>query len=265
MQKSLFVRSAIILALCGCNPEQENRLDETGQTAASPVPASVRVRPRSDSVTSAPVLVERHRLDMDGDGIEDELIVYSMNEYDNRIELLMSRAGRQSLDGQWDSPPAEFSTDANLIPSKLIFVTDYPEAGRLLFLFGPESGCCLPSLSIRRLGPSGAESYFDAEEFAFLKPPYVDGEKGVTMEVFLALGEGVDPPTDAFESASSYVPVHVIRLGRVARTDSAASAVRTRAKTGGFAGLSWRDDVLAVRTRDGVARLWDIPTGRLLP
>jgi hypothetical protein len=197
---------------------------------------------------------------MDGDGIEDDLIVYH-----DRIELLMSRADRQSLDGEWGPPPAEFSADANLIPSKLIFVTDYPEAGRLLFLFGPEYGCCLPSLSIRRLGPSGAESYFDAEAFGFYKPPYVDGEKGVTMEVFLSLGEGVDPPTDAFESASSYVPVHVIRLGRVARTDSAASAVRTRARTGGFAGLSWRDDVLAVRTRDGVARLWHIGTGRLLP
>jgi hypothetical protein len=85
------------------------------------------------------------------------------------------------------------------------------------------------------------------------------------MEVFLALGEGVDPPTEAFESASDYVPVNVIRLGRVARIDSAASAVRTRAKTGGFAGLSWRDDVLAVRTRDGVARVWDTRTGRLLP
>lgn len=276
MRKSLFVRSAIILALCGCNPQQENRLDETGQSAASPVPDSVGVRPRPDGATAAPILVERHRLDMDGDSIEDELIVYSMVEKDelavfprteknDRIELLMSRAGRQSVDGDWGSPPAEFSPDANLIPSKRIFITDYPEAGRLLFLFGPESGCCLPSLSIRRLGPSGAESYFDAEQFGFLKPPYVDGEKGVTMEVFLALGEGVDPPTDAFASASSYVPVQVIRLGRLARIDSVASAVRTREERGGFAGLSPRDDVLAVRTRDGVARLWDTGTRRLLP
>lgn len=265
MQKSLFVRLAIILALCGCNREQGNRLDETGQTAAGSVPASVRVRPRPDSVTSAPVLVERHRLDMDGDGIQDELIVYSVDENHDRLELLMSRAGRQSFDGQWGSPPAELSADANLIPSKRIFVADYPEAGRLLFLFGPETGCCLPSLSIRRLGPSGAESYFDAEAFEFHKPPYADAEKGVTMEVILALREGVDPPTGAFESASSYVPVKVVRLGRVARIDSAASAVRTRAETGGFAGLSPRDDVLAVRTRDGAARLWDTGTGRLLP
>jgi hypothetical protein len=222
------------------------------------------------SPSLAPRVLERHRLDLDGDGKPDDMIVWFADSVDpgsiGKIEFRLSHAGTRILQdtlSRWDPPPRDFHGTGNLIPSRRLYVADFPEAGRLLFLFGEEEGCCLQDLTIYRLGPAGPALYGHPGEVWFQSSP--QPRPGIVATFAAALmTEAIGAPTKEFVKASTYAPVVVYRLGKTFEIDSAATIATTRRLRGGFAGFEYRTDVYIVRRRDKSPALWDVSARRII-
>ena len=122
----------------------------------------------AQSGSAPPLRPERHRLDLDGDGLPDEIIVHPTAHPDgegayDRLELRLSRAGKHFLTGSWDAAsPGDQSLVANLIQSRVVFVGRFPSAGTLVFLFGEALGCCAQGLDIYVL-PNGVSRSTSAD------------------------------------------------------------------------------------------------------
>lgn len=214
---------------------------------------------------------ERHRLDLDGDGVPDQVILWRAASPDgsgthDRLEVRLSRFGVHSVTGRWDAlRPGDGSIVGNLIASRAIFVAKLPEAGTVMFLFGEDLGCCLQGLDIFRITPTGLQSYLHRDQFAIMRPLNLRSTSVVQLVGKENFSETAGTSAPDAEVAGSYDPVLVYQLGAIARLDSTASVRATRAALGGFAGLSSRVDVMSVVRRDKSRYLWDEVHKRRLP
>jgi hypothetical protein len=239
---------------------------ERAHGAAASKPAAVQLA----SHTRSTRILERHHIDMDGDGVRDDLIVWFSDSLDpgviGSVELRLSRAGTKILRDvdRWDPPPADFKGTHNLVTSRLVYVADFPKAGRLLFLFGANASCCLQSLTIYQLGAAGPQQYFHADQFFFYESPNPGSSSLATM-ASKGVSEGMSPPTPDFVDAATYDPIIVYRLGERIRIDTAATIAANRKALGGFAGMKSRTDIRAVVHRDSSRALWDVRAGRIIP
>ena len=228
--------------------------------------ASAQVAP----VRAGTRILEQHHIDMDDDGVADDLVVWSAAAGDpgvaDRIELRLSHAGTRVLQdsNRWDPPPDDFKGTHNLVHSRLLYVAAFPKAGRLLFLFGANVACCLQNLTIYKLSASGPQKYFHAENSWYYSSPN-PGSSGAGTMALKSISEGMAPPTPEFVRASTYDPIIVYRLGEHIEIDSTASEALNRKALGGFAGLKSRSDVRAVVRRDSTRALWDDRAGRIIP
>jgi hypothetical protein len=221
----------------------------------------------SASATSSRVL-ERHQLDLDGDGMPDSISVVRADTAANhsatrRIELKLSKVGVRTLEDStgWDPAPDEFNGNGNLFQSRLLYVADFYHAGRLLFLFGAKVGCCQQSLTIYRLGATGPEKYWAAPEIFIDRSP-VPASARVAMFAGRTLSKPAASPSSEYVSAVTYSPVIAYVLDEKPRIDSTMSRTLTRQELGGFAGFAARTDVAALRRRDGSKVLWNFAEHR---
>jgi hypothetical protein len=226
--------------------------------------------PAHDLGAGGPPILERLRVDVDDDSTADELLVYAApTDADpgraGALEVRLGGADRHRLTGRWDAAPAKLPATASVGAAPIVQVGNFARAGHLVFLFGPSYGCCAQDLTIYRVSRAGFAPYYAAAEFTVdrLVPSSAEGE--AMLEGRSGLTQPVSPPLGVDGEATAYLPVRVIRLGSEARLDSAASEQRTRAELGGFAGLEYRDDVLAVRRSDGTRFLWDVARRQPVP
>ena len=253
-----------------CQAALERAHASSARTAVTATADSAQAQAQAQSTKTRPRILERHRLDMDEDGVKDDLLVWFSDSLDpgiiGKIELRLSKLGTVVLEdiNRWDQVPNDFKGTHNLVKSKLIYLANFPQAGQLLFLFGPSVGCCGPDLTIYRLGASGAQKYFHATQFVFYRSPNPGVSQVATMAL-AGVSEGMGPPTAEFVSATTYDPIVVYRLGERVQIDSAASEAITRKALGGFAGMESRSDVRAVVRRDSTRALWDDRAGRIIP
>lgn len=152
----------------------------------------------------------------------------------------------------------------NRVPSRVIYVGRFAGAGTLVFLFGENVGCCLQSLDIYRVNPTGVSLYYHEPQFTFTKP-VVQTDTVTSLEGISFLTElvGTTAP-DALEAAG-YQPRLVIRLGNIATLDTTATAAATRAVEGGWAGVSAPSSVLSILAKDSTRYLWDEAAGERIP
>jgi hypothetical protein len=87
-------------------------------------------------------VAERFRLDLDEDGITDDLVLWKLSSPSEpgiyrQLDLNLSRSGRHKVDGSWDPPrPSGFPLNGNILDSEAIFVGRFEGGGILLFMFG---------------------------------------------------------------------------------------------------------------------------------
>lgn len=233
---------------------------------ASAVGRAAAQRPDS----SAAPQPERHRLDLDGDGVSDEVTVWPTPNPDgagayNRVELKLSRAGTHSLTGNWDKlRDGDASVVGNAIKSRLIFVGRLRHGGALLVLFGEDVGCCAQGIDVYRITKAGVAPYFSRSQFSTIQPldlraavPLLVGQESQSETA------GTSAP-DAMV-AGTYDPVFVYRFEARPRLDSAASVRATSEALGGFAGFASRIDVMSVMRKDRSRYLWDEANKRRIP
>lgn len=248
------VHILLLAALVGCNSPGKRELGtaEGARAAAAP---------------TAPA-TERYRLDLDDDGVADELVLHKMSQPDgpgvyDSLETTLSRGGSHAVAGSWD-PPAEppFDVRDNRVSSTSLFVGRFPRAGTLVFLFGEDVSCCLQDLTVYRITARGLEPYLARHEFNFATR-LTQGATAIAGTDGLSEMVGTSAPDAA--SAISYDPILVTALDATPRIDTAASAARTRAALGGFAGLAPRENVRVVTRRDSTRYVWDETRKRRLP
>jgi len=219
------------------------------------------------SATPSSVL-EQQRLDLDGDGVPDDITVTRLDTSSasktGRIDLRMSKAGAHTLQDTVATAPDEFNGNGNLVKSRLVYVADFDRAGRLMMLFGALEGCCQQSLTIYRLGPTGPEPYFHAAEFFVDRSPIPQPGKVATI-AGRRLSTAAASPSSEYISSVTYAPVVAYRLEETPRIDSTATKALTREELGGFAGFEPRADIAALRKRDGSKVLWNLREHRAMP
>lgn len=214
---------------------------------------------------------ERYRLDLDNDGVLDDLVLRATPHPDgpgafNRLDVVLSTSGPHSVHGLWDPPGAETVAGSdNVVASKAMIVGRSLRAGTLIFLFGEDVSCCLQSVEVYRVSPAGIDKYFERREFAILKPVRQSRQEVAVLEGVEGMSETVGSSAPDAASATTYDPVVVVRLEEQARIDTAASARATIAALGGFAGIGPRADIRAITRRDGERYLWDELRHRRLP
>lgn len=222
-----------------------------------------------DTASASPIL-ERHALDLDGDSVPDSILVFrgdsSARGAASKIELRLSRAGTRVLQdsSRYDPAPEEFNGFGNLVQSHLVYAADFYRAGRLLLLFGGNTGCCQQSLTIYRAAPKGPERYFYDRELFIDRSPVPQPNK-IALLAGRKLSQALAPPSSEYVSAVTYAPVIVYRLEEIPRIDSAATRALTRNELGGFAGFAYRTDVAALRRSNGSKLLWSLKEHRALP
>ena len=194
--------------------------------------------------------VEAFRLDFDGDGQMDRIVLARSGDVEDptvfdRVAIHLSGSGANEITGDWGSIPDAFQSAGNALESPNAYLAVFPEAGPLLFLFGAEYACCPPSMEVFAIRDGGLERYFRAEAFAIFESPSPTGSGAATMAGNRCLAEAVDP------KRTTYNPVVVYRLGHSIEVDSVASAQRTTLSQGGFVGLDCRGDVVSRIRKDG--------------
>lgn len=234
------------------------------------IACSASKSPANDStrtVASSNVLEQQH-LDLDGDGVADEITVTridaSSSSKTGRVDLRLSKAGSHTLQDTVGAAPDEFNGNGNLLKSRLVYVADFDRAGRLMLLFGGLEGCCQQALTIYRFGPTGPEPYFHAAEFFVDRSPIPQPGKVATI-AGRALSTAASSPSGDYVSSVTYAPVVAYRLEDKPRVDSAATKTLTREELGGFAGFEPRTDVAALRKRDGSKVLWNLREHHAMP
>jgi hypothetical protein len=256
-----------VIGLSACTSDQEaQRARPTGNPAHAEV-SPVRLAQRAAPTTAS---LEQLVVDLDGDGRPDSVIVQPPRDTGDAgavgaIQLVLSRTGRHTLTGPWDSPPHDFSGVTNLVRSRFLYIADFQRAGRLLFLFGPEYGCCAQGFSIYRVGRDSVERYLAEEEFIFRRPIVPSSHEVTTLVGVRGLTEEDGGRTAEFPKASSYAPILAIRLEEMARLDTASTARLTQEELGGFAGVDRSDRYRAVRRADGSRAVWDDSTQQVVP
>ena len=219
--------------------------------------------------TTPPVL--RYRLDLDGDRLPDELVLRPSSDWDdsgtyNRLEVALSRSGRHILTGAWDPPDTvAYPRRGNLVASSALLVGHFPRAGTLLFLFGRDVGCCFQSIHIYRVTAHGISNYFHRSEFLFTEPLNLSSSTAATIVGLQGRSEATGTTAPGAPSGWTYNPHLVLRLEERARIDTAATAARTRAIDGGFAGVNPRNDVFVITNPDSSHYLWDNVHRRRIP
>jgi hypothetical protein len=231
---------------------------------ATSVDAQASARP---SLTS----IEHHRLDLDGDGMADDLWLRPSADTTEpgayrQLELRLSRSGRHQVTGNWDRQrPGDRSLRGNLVQSQAVFVGHFRRAGTLILLRGEDLGCCEQALEIYQVGPRGVKSYFSRPEFVFIKTFMLSKQPSETLVGQENPSETAGTSAPDALVAGTYDPVLVYRLTDPIRLDTAASIRATRAVLGGFAGLEPRVDVMSVVRRDRTRYLWDETRKRRIP
>ena len=232
--------------------------------------SSRKTTTKDSAASSSSRVLERHRLDIDGDSVLDSIVVVRADSsapgVTSRIELTLSHGGARVLEDstRWDPAPEEFNGYGNLLKSRLLYIADFHRAGRLLFLFGGKVGCCQQSLTIYRLGSNGPEKYFYDQELFIDRSPVPQANK-VAVLAGRKLSEAATLPSSDFVSAVTYAPVIAYRLEDKPRIDSAATKALTREELGGFAGFEYRADVAALRRSNGAKVLWNLRERRAIP
>src|SRR5689334_4891819 len=234
------------------------------------IAACSSAKPVAKDTTAASPILERHALDLDGDSVPDSIFVFRGDSTKpgaaSKIELRLSRAGTRVLQdsSRYDPAPEEFNGFGNLVQSHLVYAADFYRAGRLLLLFGGNTGCCQQSLTIYRAAPKGPERYFYDRELFIDRSPVPQPNK-IALLAGRKLSQALAPPSSEYVSAVTYAPVIVYRLEEIPRIDSAATRALTRNELGGFAGFAYRTDVAALRRSNGSKLLWSLKEHRALP
>jgi hypothetical protein len=215
--------------------------------------------------------LEHHRLDLDGDGLADDLWLYPSSDPGEpgayrRLQLKLSRSGTHTLEGSWDAQrQGNQSFTGNAVPSHAVFIGRFPRGGTLMFLRGEDVGCCEQGLEIYRITATSVEPYFKRPEFVFARPLTLSRATNASLIGQESLSETVGTSAPDAAVATNYEPILVYRLVERPQLDTAASIRATRAALGGFAGLTTRLDVIAVVRRDKTRYLWDEARKRPLP
>jgi hypothetical protein len=217
---------------------------------------------------------QKYRVDLDGDGVPDDLVL-SRGQKDPdcdrycTVDITLSRSGHYSFEGRWDTTRSQEMSRGNLVRSHSLYIARFPHAGTLIFLFGVAGDGVLPSLDIYRIGAQGVERYLHRDEWAFTKPLAPSDSSLTTIRGVATLMEfdGSNYPKAERDTTtpSTYQPVIVIRLAEHAVVDTAASIRLTRAATGGYAGLEYREDLRTLRRKDGTLILWDEKLRKRIP
>lgn len=217
------------------------------------------------------IKAEHHRLDLDGDGVVDELWLHPAADTADagaygELELRLSRSGKHRIRGNWDrQPPDDRTLRGNLVNSQAVFVGRFPDAGTLILLRGEDLGCCEQALQIYQVTQSGPKPYFSRSEFVFRKPLVLSKHPSQTLVGQENPSETAGTSAPDAMVAGTYDPVLVYRLTDPVRLDTAASMRATRAELGGFAGLKPRVDVMSVVRHDRTRYLWDETHKRRIP
>lgn len=223
----------------------------------------------ADTLRTAPA--ELFRLDLDGDGKPDELLLWAAEHPDgpglyDRVEFGLSRSGHRVISGSWDQVRAtEHRQAGNLVSSRVLYVARFVRAGTLVFLAGEDVGCCAQAIDVYRVTARGISKYFESHEFIYTAPLKPSATAVTSLVGVRWMSEVVGTTAPGAVSALSYNPTVVIRLEERARLDTAASAIATRRATGGFAGVAFSEHVLMITARDSSRFLWDEQAQRRIP
>lgn len=250
------------LAVSACRERYAPSLDSV--QVSRPLPAT----PPAPPPLGKPV--ERFRLDLDGDGIPDSLIITAAGDSDDpgiyaQLEVVLARGGRHAIRERWDPPDESFRGIGNLVRSHAVFVGRFARAGTLIFLAGPQYGCCNQSLEVYRVTPEGLARYYEEQEWGFSEPLRSSPDKVGHIAGFRGLSEIAGSGYVGAVRSATYKPYVVVMLEETARVDTVASARLTRQHDGGFAGLESPKDVWVVTLRDGSHLVWDNAHKRVLP
>lgn len=272
---TLLPRRAVLVAIClvpACRPQPPSN-GGAAASVGSPIVAApdLNARALADTATEDAPNAERYSLDLDGDGQVDELtFYYTPHQQDpgayDRLDLKLSSSGLHSVTGLWDSPRStERIAYPNMVASPGAFVGRFQRAGVLIFLRGPDVGCCLQSLQIFQVTHAGPVPYFESEEWGYRYPLAVQPNDVTVMVGYRGMSEGAGTSAPDHSLGWTYNPLNVIRFEERAHVDTAASADSTRKYSGGFAGVVPTQDIFSIARPDSSRYLWDEVHKRVIP
>ena len=201
-------------------------------------------------------------LDLDGDAKPDSIVLQGPlvpdgpGQYE-KLTVQFANGKVAEVSGSWDDAREdEHPWSGNLLPTRSLYVAQFAEAGTLLFLFGEDLGCCFQSMQIFQVSEGTIAPYYAQQEF-YITHELRPAPEGVTLLTGLPTRiEETASSAPGAEKSISYVPTVVVRLATRAEVDVEASEEATRQRLGGFAGVRYREDLLAVTTTTGEKFLW---------
>jgi hypothetical protein len=201
--------------------------------------------------------------DLDGDAKPDSIILQHSQVPDEpgkyRHFIVKFANGKVvETSGSWDEARIDdFPWSENLVPTRSIYAARFVGAGTLLFLFGDDVSCCFQSMEIFQINGDALVPYYSQKEFLFTKELRPQSGGVASLTGLPTRTEGTESSAPDAVKSLSYVPTVVVRLAASAEVDIEASAEATRQRLGGFAGINYREDLLAVTTKTGEKFLWN--------